>query len=92
MFPGPGDPLIWGNVPQRNKNFTGQRGIIDLLRQGIFSGGRGSAARPTGFWRRRQDGGGDRVCGPLPLRLQHGLVDPGRRPGPSPGYSHGMLN
>jgi tetratricopeptide (TPR) repeat protein len=32
-----GVPLIWGNVPQRNKNFTGRREILDLLRQGISS-------------------------------------------------------
>jgi tetratricopeptide (TPR) repeat protein len=30
-------PLIWGNVPQRNKNFTGRREILDHLRQGISS-------------------------------------------------------
>jgi tetratricopeptide (TPR) repeat protein len=29
--PGKG-PTIWGNVPQRNKNFTGRRDILDQLR------------------------------------------------------------
>jgi tetratricopeptide (TPR) repeat protein len=30
-------PLIWGNVPQRNKNFTGREKIFDLLRVGLSS-------------------------------------------------------
>lgn len=27
------EPVIWGNVPQRNKNFTGRGEILELLRQ-----------------------------------------------------------
>lgn len=27
------EPVIWGEVPQRNKNFTGRSEILDLLRQ-----------------------------------------------------------
>ena len=30
-------PLIWGNVPQRNKNFTGREDILDRLQQGVAS-------------------------------------------------------
>jgi tetratricopeptide (TPR) repeat protein len=30
-------PAIWGNVPQRNKNFTGRVDILSLLRQGAPS-------------------------------------------------------
>ena len=34
--PGPGNvPAIWGNVPQRNKNFTGRQDILRKLRQSI---------------------------------------------------------
>lgn len=28
-------PVIWGNVPQRNKNFTGRDDILGILRQGL---------------------------------------------------------
>jgi Tetratricopeptide repeat len=35
-LPGPGSvPEIWGNVPQRNKNFTGRHEILQKLRQSI---------------------------------------------------------
>jgi len=30
-------PQIWGNVPQRNKNFTGRSDILALLRDGLTS-------------------------------------------------------
>jgi tetratricopeptide (TPR) repeat protein len=30
-------PAIWGNVPQRNKNFTGREQILEQLRQGASS-------------------------------------------------------
>ena len=30
-------PAIWGNVPQRNKNFTGRQDILTQLRQGVSS-------------------------------------------------------
>jgi tetratricopeptide (TPR) repeat protein len=30
-------PIIWGNVPQRNKNFTGREGLLGQLRQGVSS-------------------------------------------------------
>lgn len=30
-------PAVWGNVPQRNKNFTGRQEILDRLRQGVSS-------------------------------------------------------
>jgi tetratricopeptide (TPR) repeat protein len=30
-------PVIWGDVPQRNKNFTGRDGILDRLRRDAFS-------------------------------------------------------
>jgi tetratricopeptide (TPR) repeat protein len=30
-------PLIWGNVPQRNKNFTGREEILDRLRERVAS-------------------------------------------------------
>ena len=30
-------PAIWGNVPQRNKNFTGRDEILTSLRQGLSS-------------------------------------------------------
>jgi tetratricopeptide (TPR) repeat protein len=30
-------PTIWGNVPQRNKNFTGRHDILDQLRQSAAS-------------------------------------------------------
>jgi len=30
-------PAVWGGVPQRNKNFTGRREILDQLRQGVSS-------------------------------------------------------
>lgn len=30
-------PAIWGNVPQRNKNFTGRMELLDRLRQGAPS-------------------------------------------------------
>jgi hypothetical protein len=30
-------PAIWGNVPQRNKNFTGRDDILAQLRQGVSS-------------------------------------------------------
>lgn len=26
-------PIVWGNVPQRNKNFTGREGLLDQLRR-----------------------------------------------------------
>jgi tetratricopeptide (TPR) repeat protein len=32
-----GVPLIWSNVPQRNKNFTGRTDVLDRLRQGVSS-------------------------------------------------------
>lgn len=36
--PAPGSaPAIWGNVPQRNKNFTGRDEILGLLREGLSS-------------------------------------------------------
>jgi tetratricopeptide (TPR) repeat protein len=28
-------PSVWGNVPQRNKNFTGRNDILDVLRAGL---------------------------------------------------------
>jgi tetratricopeptide (TPR) repeat protein len=31
----PGIPAIWGNVPQRNKNFTGREDVLARLRQGL---------------------------------------------------------
>jgi tetratricopeptide (TPR) repeat protein len=31
-------PTIWGNVPQRNKNFTGRKDILTQLREGVSSG------------------------------------------------------
>ncbi|MBV9382730.1 MAG: tetratricopeptide repeat protein [Streptosporangiaceae bacterium] len=30
-------PVVWGNVPQRNKNFTGRSEILSLLRAGLSS-------------------------------------------------------
>ena len=30
-------PVIWGDVPPRNKNFTGRKGILERLRQGASS-------------------------------------------------------
>jgi hypothetical protein len=33
-MPGAAVPTIWGNVPQRNKNFTGRVGILARLRHG----------------------------------------------------------
>jgi tetratricopeptide (TPR) repeat protein len=30
-------PAIWGDVPQRNKNFTGRQDILSQLRQGVAS-------------------------------------------------------
>jgi tetratricopeptide (TPR) repeat protein len=37
-LPAPGAaPAIWGNVPQRNKNFTGRQDILGQLRQGVAS-------------------------------------------------------
>jgi hypothetical protein len=30
-------PAVWGNVPQRNKNFTGRQGILEKLREGVSS-------------------------------------------------------
>jgi hypothetical protein len=30
-------PAVWGNVPQRNKNFTGRREVLERLRQGVSS-------------------------------------------------------
>ena len=30
-------PAIWGNVPQRNKNFTGRKELLTQLRQGVSS-------------------------------------------------------
>jgi Tetratricopeptide repeat/NB-ARC domain len=30
-------PAVWGNVPQRNKNFTGRQEILERLRQGVSS-------------------------------------------------------
>lgn len=30
-------PAVWGNVPQRNKNFTGREEIFTALRQGVSS-------------------------------------------------------
>lgn len=37
-LPAPGAaPAIWGNVPQRNKNFTGRQDILSQLRQGVVS-------------------------------------------------------
>jgi tetratricopeptide (TPR) repeat protein len=33
----PGIPAIWGNVPQRNMNFTGRDDVLDRLRQGVSS-------------------------------------------------------
>jgi hypothetical protein len=35
--PVPGVPTIWGNVPTRNKNFTGRADILAYLRQGASS-------------------------------------------------------
>src|SRR5579859_281585 len=29
-------PVIWGAVPQRNKNFTGREGLLDNLRQRLL--------------------------------------------------------
>jgi tetratricopeptide (TPR) repeat protein len=35
---GPGAaPAVWGDVPQRNKNFTGRQDILGQLRQGVAS-------------------------------------------------------
>jgi tetratricopeptide (TPR) repeat protein len=31
-------PAVWGNVPQRNKNFTGRKDILAQLREGVSSG------------------------------------------------------
>src|ERR1019366_8500028 len=37
-LPPPGvAPAIWGNIPQRNKNFTGRQDILGQLRQGVAS-------------------------------------------------------
>jgi hypothetical protein len=37
-LPAPGIvPIIWGNVPQRNKNFTGREDLLGQLRQGVSS-------------------------------------------------------
>ncbi len=30
-------PAVWGNVPKRNKNFTGRQEILDRLREGVSS-------------------------------------------------------
>ncbi len=30
-------PAVWGNVPQRNKNFTGRQEILERLREGVSS-------------------------------------------------------
>jgi tetratricopeptide (TPR) repeat protein len=38
LLPAPGAvPAVWGNVPQRNKNFTGRGDILGVLRQGLSS-------------------------------------------------------
>jgi tetratricopeptide (TPR) repeat protein len=36
-MPRGGVPVIWGNVPTRNKNFTGRDDILDRLREGASS-------------------------------------------------------
>jgi tetratricopeptide (TPR) repeat protein len=36
-MPRGGVPVIWGNVPTRNKNFTGRDDILNLLREGASS-------------------------------------------------------
>jgi tetratricopeptide (TPR) repeat protein len=33
-----GVPAVWGNVPQRNKNFTGRTELLDKLRRGVTAG------------------------------------------------------
>jgi len=34
---GAAEPQIWGNVPKRNKNFSGREDILARLRQGASS-------------------------------------------------------
>src|SRR3984957_2761176 len=36
-MPRGGVPVIWGDVPARNKNFTGRGDILDRLREGASS-------------------------------------------------------
>ena len=36
-MPRGGVPVIWGDVPTRNKNFTGRDDILDRLREGASS-------------------------------------------------------
>ena len=33
-------PAVWGNVPPRNKNFTGRQEILEKLREGASAGHR----------------------------------------------------
>lgn len=66
-----GAPVIWGNVPTRNKNFTGRDDILDRLREGASS--RVTAVLPESGARRSESDPGN----PLPQGV-HGLGGVGK--------------
>jgi len=64
-------PVIWGDVPARNKNFTGRDDILDLLREGASS--RVTAVLPESGPRRSESDPGN----PIPQGV-HGLGGVGK--------------
>jgi tetratricopeptide (TPR) repeat protein len=70
-MPRGGVPVIWGDVPTRNKNFTGRDDILDRLREGASS--RVTAVLPESGPRRSESDPGN----PIPQGV-HGLGGVGK--------------
>ena len=70
-MPRGGVPVIWGNVPTRNKNFTGRDDILDRLREGASS--RVTAVLPESGSRSAENDPGN----PIPQGV-HGLGGVGK--------------
>jgi tetratricopeptide (TPR) repeat protein len=70
-MPRGGNPVIWGDVPTRNKNFTGRDDILDRLREGTSS--RVAAVLPESGPRRSENDPGS----PIPQGV-HGLGGVGK--------------